>query len=84
MLPSFWSGLIQRISMHLFYRAWVRTSAVVVIVWAALWADSPWFAQAGLTIILMLLFLGGILLLVLGTRDLIRDLRHSLHAGSHK
>ncbi len=70
--------------IHLLHRVWIRTSAVVVILWAALSADSPWFAQAGLTIILMLLLVGGILLLVFGTRDLIRELRHSLHAGSHK
>jgi hypothetical protein len=79
-----WSGAARRISIHLFYRAWIRISAIGVILWTALSADSPWFAQAGLTIILILLLAGGILLLVLGTRDFIRDLRQSLHAGSHK
>ena len=76
-------GAVRGASVRLFYGAWVRASAVVVILWAVLSSEGPWFAQAGLAVILMVLLVAGVLLLALGTWDLIRDLRHSLHA-SHK
>ena len=72
------------ISLGFFYAVWVRASAVALVLWAAFSKDSAWVAQAGLTVILMLLFVSGLLLLALGARDLIRDFRHFLRVRSHK
>jgi membrane protein required for beta-lactamase induction len=76
--------MIRGITLGFFYAVWVRASAVGLVLWAAFSRDSAWFAQAALTVILMLLFVSGILLLGLGARDLIRDFRHFLQARSHK
>jgi len=47
-------------------------------------ADSAWIAQAGLTLILFSLLVGGVFLLILGARDLMRDFHHFLQARSHE
>jgi hypothetical protein len=47
-------------------------------------ADSGWLAQAGLTVILLLMFITGVILLLLACRDLIRDLGHYLGDRSSK
>ena len=69
---------------QILYTLWIRTSAAVIVLWAALSGESSWIATVGLSALLILLLLGGIVLLVLGVRDLARDLRHHLHARSEK
>ena len=72
-------------SLHLFYSAWTRTSTVALVLWALSFAaDERWFVKAALIVILILLLVTGIVLLLLGLRDLARDLRHLLHERSHK
>jgi hypothetical protein len=44
--------------------------------WMALLADLEWLAQSGLTVILITLLGSGAALLLLGVRDLVRDLWH--------
>ena len=65
------------------YSCWLLASGLTVALWAwALSAIDAWFAQAGLTLILLLLLVAGIALVARGGRDLVRDLRHhfSLHS----
>jgi hypothetical protein len=69
---------------QILYTLWTRTSAAVIVLWAALSGDSSWIATIGLSALLILLLLGGIVLLVLGVRDLARDLRHHFHVRSEK
>ena len=78
------SRLIRHISMHAFYSLWIRASGVTFVLWAAFSATDSWIAETSLTFILILLLIGGIFLVVLGIRDLIRDFRHFLHARSDK
>ena len=79
-----WSGAGGRNLTQVFYTLWTRTSAVVVVGWAALSANGSWFVTIGLSALLILLLIGGIALLALGVRDLVRDMRHHLHARSEK
>ena len=77
--------MIGRISTRSFYSLWIRASGATLVLWAAtLTAADSWIAQTGLTLILVILLAGGILLFVLGIRDLIRDLRHFLRVRSEK
>ena len=72
-------------SFHFFYSAWTRTSSVALMLWAlSLVADDTWPVKTALTVILVLLLATGIGLLLLGLRDLARDLRHMLQERSHK
>jgi hypothetical protein len=43
-----------------------------------------WIAYIGLILLLILLLFGGIFLLVAGIRDVVRDLRHTLHVRAEK
>jgi hypothetical protein len=62
-----------------------RASGATLVLWAVtLTAGKSWLAQAGLTLILVILLIGGILLFVFGIRDLIRDLRRFLRVRSEK
>jgi hypothetical protein len=45
--------------------------------WMALSGDVEWFAQSGLSVVLMILLGLGFWILILGVRDLLRDLLHS-------
>jgi hypothetical protein len=46
--------------------------------------DDYWLASIGLSVILVGLLLGGLVILLLGLRDLVHDGRYYLHARSHK
>lgn len=59
-------------------------SAVAFFLWATLSGADSWIAQTGVTFVLILLLVGGILLIVIGIRDVIRDFRRFLHERSHK
>jgi hypothetical protein len=66
--------MIGRISTRSFYSLWIRASGATLVLWAAtLTAADSWIAQTGLTLILVILLVGGIFLFALGIRDLIRD-----------
>ena len=73
------------ISIRCFYSLWIRASGVTLVLWAAtITAADSWLAETGLTLIMVILLIGGILLFVLGIRDLIRDLRRFLRLRSEK
>jgi hypothetical protein len=72
------------ISVRLFYAIWIRTSAVAFALWYAFSANNSWIPQAGLTLILILLLVSGVLLLLLAARDFFRDFRHFLKEHSQK
>ena len=77
--------MIGGISTRSFYSLWIRASGATLVVWAAtLTGADSWIAETGLTLILVILLAGGILLFVLGIRDLIRDLWHFLRVRSEK
>jgi hypothetical protein len=59
--------------VHFLYLAWVRTSGVALVLWAAYLLDSTWFAQTALIVTLLVLLAGGILLLAVGVKDLAQD-----------
>jgi hypothetical protein len=46
--------------------------------------DDYWLASIGLSVILVGLLLGGLVILLLGLRDLVHDSRYHLHARLHK
>jgi hypothetical protein len=46
--------------------------------------DDYWLASIGLSVILVGLLLGGLVILLLGLRDLVHDGRYYLHACLHK
>jgi hypothetical protein len=48
--------------------------------WAALSGASSWFVTIGLGALLLALLVGGVVLLILGLRDLARDARRHLHS----
>jgi len=79
MMRLLWSGATGRGVIQLFYILWTRTSATAVVIWAALSGESSWVATIGLGAVLVLLLLGGVVLLVLGVRDLVRDVLRHLH-----
>jgi len=79
MLRFLWSGATGRDVIQLSYILWTRISAMTVVIWAALSGENSWVATIGLGAVLVLLLLGGVVLLVLGVRDLVRDVRHYLH-----
>jgi hypothetical protein len=73
------------VSIRSFYSLWIRASGVTMVLFVAnLSAASSWFVTTGLIVILAILLVGGILLLVLGIRDLIRDFRRFLRPRSEK
>jgi len=73
------SRTIGRISTRSFFSVWIRASGAMLFVWVAtLTAADSWIAQTGLTLVLIILLVGGIVLFVLGIRDLIRDFRRFL------
>jgi hypothetical protein len=49
------------------------------VMWLLVSGDISWIATTGLVVILVVLFLGGLVLLVFGARDLVHDFRHHLH-----
>ena len=75
--------ILNRISLHFLYLAWVRTSAATLALYMVFRFDAAWFAQAALTVALFGLLIGGVLLLAAGVRDLARDFWHFLHARPH-
>ena len=79
MMRFLWSGATGRDVIQVFYILWTRISATAVVIWAALSGENSWVATIGLGGVLVLLLLGGFVLLVLGVRDLVRDVRRSLH-----
>lgn len=60
-----------------------KEGVMLVLPLASYLVDSGWFAQAGLTVILMGLLIGGILLIAMAVQGLARDLWHFLHPHSH-
>jgi hypothetical protein len=77
------SRAIGWISARAFYTFWIRTSALTLVVWAAVFGvGDSWIAKTGLTFILVLLLVGGIFLLGFGIRDLIRNFVRFLHMRS--
>ena len=71
------------LSSHSFYVVWTRTSAVTLLLQGVFSSSDSSVAEFGITFILGLLLVSGVLLLALGIRDLIRDLRHYLDSNSH-
>ena len=60
------SRAICRISTRSFYSLWIRASGVTLVFWAATFtAADSWIAQTGLTLVLVILLVGGIVLLLL-------------------
>jgi hypothetical protein len=53
--------------------------AALVVMWPLLSADTSWIATTGLVATLVVMLIGGIVLLVLGASDLVRDMRHHPH-----
>jgi hypothetical protein len=73
------------ISIRSAYPVWIRASGATLVLSAAfLTGDDSWIAATGLTIILLVLLIGGILLFIFGIHDLIRDLWHSSRMRSEK
>jgi hypothetical protein len=69
--------------LRFLYLTWIRTSAAALVFWVALLIDNAWFALSALTVILVVLLVGGVLLLAFGVKDAIRDFWNFLHARSH-
>ena len=68
-----------------FYSLWIRASGVTLVFSPpTLTAGGSWVAQTGLTLILVILLIGGVFLFIHGIRDLVEDLRRFLHARSEK
>ena len=85
MIWHFMTSVIRGVSLREFYTLWTRVSIGAMILWAAVFnAVDTWIAYIGLILLLILLLFGGILLLVAGLRDVVRDLRRSLHVRSEK
>jgi hypothetical protein len=61
----------------------VLAGAVALASSAAISVNTDWFAQAGLTVTLIVLLVGGLAILTIGFRDLLRDL-WNWHLQSHK
>ena len=79
MLRLLLGGRATRITARLVYCLWTRASALGLLLWASTTTVKlPGTAETALLFILMLLLVAGVLLLVGGIRDLIRDLRKSL------
>jgi hypothetical protein len=79
------SRTIGRISTRSFFAVWIRASGAMLFLWVAtLTAADSWIAQTGLTFVLIILLVGGIVLFVLGIRDLIRDFRRFLRLRSER
>jgi hypothetical protein len=57
--------------------------AVVLASSAVISVNTDWFAQTGLTATLIVLLVGGLAILTIGFRDLLRDL-WNWHLQSHK
>jgi hypothetical protein len=83
MLRLLLNQILRRTSLRFLYLTWIRTSAAALFLWAALSLDNQWFALSGLTMILVVLLVSGILLLALGVKDLVRDFWNLLHAPPH-
>lgn len=67
----------------------VLAGATVLVSWAVVSMNKDWFAETGLTVTLIVLFAGGIAILTIGVRDLLRDLwqwhlqsRKDIHSSS--
>ena len=60
--------------MLLIHTARIVSAALVLLVTFSV--EGSWFAQTGLTVMLMLLLIGGVVVLLVGVRDLVRDLWH--------
>jgi hypothetical protein len=70
---------------HLFYSSWTYTFSMALISGVlSLGGGDNWLARTALVVSLVLLLVTGVVLLSLGLRDLARDVRHSVQAGSHK
>jgi hypothetical protein len=73
------------ISTRSFYPLWIRASDVTLVFWAStLTAADSRVAQGGLTLILVMLLIGGVLLFILGIWDLVGDLRRFFRMRSEK
>jgi hypothetical protein len=58
---------------------------VAVVLWTVIFsAAGSWFAQTALMAVLFVLLISGIVLLLVGMRDLVRDFRHYLDMRTHK
>jgi hypothetical protein len=84
MISPLWNAVVRCASLRAFYFVWTRTSAATIGLWLVFSGDDSWLATAGLTVLLISLLVGGVFLLLLGIRDLIRDFRRFLQARSHK
>jgi hypothetical protein len=78
------SRVSQFLTSRLFPTAWIRVSAVTLLLQRILQATNSSVAQIGVGVMLILLLVSGVLLIALGVRDLIRDLRHFFHSDSHR
>jgi hypothetical protein len=61
----------------------VLAGAGMLVSSAVVSVNYDWFAQTGLTVTLIVLLIGGITILTVGVRDLLRDL-WQWHLQSHK
>jgi hypothetical protein len=85
MLPLLMNRIMTAISIRSLYWAWTRASEFAVVLWVlSLVGEDTWFVKAALTGVLLLLLIAGVVLLLFGLRDLIRDFRHLLQERSHK
>jgi hypothetical protein len=70
------SRLVRGLSSHSFYLGWTRSSAVFLILQGFFGgSNDSSIASIGLTVVLTVLLASGVLLVVLGIKDLIRDFR---------
>jgi hypothetical protein len=82
MLGLLLKKILRSLSVHFVYLKWIRASAAALVLWAAYLTDSGWLPEAALSLILVALLIGGILLLISGIKDLVRDFWHFLHPRS--
>jgi uncharacterized membrane protein YcjF (UPF0283 family) len=73
------------ITIRAVYYLWIRVSGAMLVLSAmSLSAADSWLAQTGLTLVLCMLLIGGILILVFGVRDLFRDWRRLVRLRAEK
>jgi hypothetical protein len=85
MIRSLLDRAFGRTTTRFFYSLWIRASGATLVLWAAsATVGDSWIAQTGLTLVLVILLVGGIAFFFLGIRDLIRDLRRFRRTRSEK
>jgi hypothetical protein len=85
MIRLFWRRTIGSASAGSYYSLWICAAGAMLVLWGAVSAvGDSWLAWIGLTLMLILLLIGGIVLLAIGTRDAIRNFRRFLRLRSEK